>query len=472
MNSLEKKRKMPRKQLNKTERELYSMWDYFRKCCIRTSCSQYEGTPYDKSWLTFEGFIKENWFRYLRAKVKWKNYKRVALKKRGETPAPLKINNIRLKRKVMELGFTKENTVFTSPSDQMKYFESTHTYMFEGQMLGTRDIKNILKKRGIELSMEQITKRLNSGLDLFAENNHAKIKWKGKYRSYVEIAQMENVQFDMLKKRNYEINDIRKALDYCRNWDGFMTYEFEGKDLRKFEICSILSGRTGIAEGTIQGRFTKFGMNLPFLIAPLGAKLTMRKTIYAIKDGVEQKFASIEMASQKLGLTGANISQAVNGKMVHCGGYKFRFEGGQYNTSPVLTMAEQMEGARQILMQKSKERHASAMRHCEICNKDKSAKEFNRTNFRRCKECIAKEKGIVHVGLHLERELALSKGLLWCSDCKEYKDRDMFNKGATICRRHSKERARLAKYHTEEIYQAQMAVNSLKEKAREPLSKT
>lgn len=465
---------MPRSNLNKTQKELYSMWDYFRKVCVRKGCAQYEGVPYDAGWLSFDGFVKENSFRYLRAKVKWKNYQRVALRKEGEAPAPLKLNNIRLKRKIMEVGFTKENTVFTSPSDMMKYVEFTHKYMFEGKLLGTRDIKNILKKRGINLSMGTITGRLNKGFNLFAENEHSKIKWKGKFRSYVEIAKIEEVSLAMLKKRNLEINNIRKSLDYCRQWDGYPTYEFEGKNIRKFEICDIISERLKIKDSTIKGRFVKYGMNLKFLTAPLGAKLTMRKNIFAMIDGIEFNFDSIEDAAQKLNFIAGNISQAVNGKTVHCGGVKFRFEGGQYNTSPILTMAEQMAGAREEMVQRSKKRHASETRYCQTCEQTKDKKHFNVRNFKRCKECMARENGIINIGQHEERMSMLKQGLIYCSDCKAYKEADMFNKNesyhhgrSTICRVHSKERARLNKYGTEELYQEQQTLNLLKEKIRE-----
>jgi hypothetical protein len=444
---------MGRSYLNKTEQELYSMWEYIRKVCIRKKSKVYEGVPCEEKWLTFEGFVKDNWFRYLRAKVKWQNYKRVSVRKVGEKPAPLKINNVKLKRKVMSDGYTKENTVFTSPSDMMKYYDSTHKYMFENRLLGTRDIKNILKKRGIDLTMETIVSRLNNGLNLFQPSEQSKIKYKGKFRSYVEIAKMENISFDLLKKKNYEVNDIRKAVDYCRNWDGYPTYEFEGKQLRKFEICEIISKSTNIDRFTIEGRFTKYGMNLEFLTAPLSAKLTMRKNIFALRDdGEELSFESIADAARKLNIPDSNISQAANGKVVHAGGYKFRFDGCQYNNSPIETYSDQLAKAREKMVKKSKERHECQTRHCEICNQDKDKKHFNVSNFKRCKECISKASGIVNIGQHQERKEMFDKGFIFCSDCKDYKPLAEFYKSSshhtgyfTICKQHSNERVKLRK---------------------------
>lgn len=463
---------MARSGLNKTERELYQMWSFIRKVCFGKGVL-FEGVPCVKEWETFDGFKKANYFRYLRAKVKWKGYKRVSGQRNAATPEPLKLNNVTLKRKVKELGYSLENTVFTSLSDRCKYIDANHKYMFEGQLLGTRDIKNILKKRGIIISMEQITKRLNNGMDLFAPGERFKIKWKGEYRSYVDIAEMEKVSYEMLKRRNYEVNDIRKALDYCREWDGFPQYEFEGQQLRKMEICKILSDRTGITKGTMNGRFTKFGMNLTMLNLPLGVKITLRKTVYAFKDGIERKFDCIADAARELELSSGNISEAASGKQVHTGGYKFRFEGGQYNSSPIQSMEEQMADARKIMMHRSMQRHVSETRYCEVCEQTKDKKHFNETNFRRCKECMAREKGIVNIGQHQERKEKFEQGLIWCSDCKAYKPFEDFNKGtyhtgfSTICRQHSKERAMLKKYGTKEIYEGQKTLNLLKEKIRD-----
>lgn len=473
---------MGRQGLNKYQQELYSSWDYFRKCCIRKQCSKYEGVPYDNKWETFEGFVKENWFRYFRAKVKWKNYTRVAPRK-GEYETPLIHRNIRLKRKVKELGFTKDNTVFTSPSDQMKYFESTHKYMFEGQLLGTRDIKNILKKRGINLGMEQVVMRLKKGMDLFEPSIDCKIKWKGKYRSYVEIADMEKISLSSLKKLNVENNNIRKSVDQCREWEGFPAYEFEGENLRRFQICEIIAERTGLRQTTINSRFTKHGMNLSVLTAPetiyklhapKGEKKSLQKIIYSFKDGIEQKFESIAQAGDKLNLNHANISLAANGKIVHSGGYKFRFEGAQYNTSEVQTMEQQMADARAIAHKNSVERHALQTRYCESCEQEKDKKHFRKTNFRKCKECNLRERGVVNIGQHEERKAKLEQGLIWCSDCKGYKTKDNFYKSnhyhtgyATICKHHSDTRARLRKYGSLEIYQTHETLNLLNKKIRE-----
>ena len=206
--------------------------------------------------------------------------------------------------------------------------------MFEGKMLGTRDIQRILKKRGINIGMEAIVHRLKKGFDLFATSERDHIKWKGKFRSFVDIAKMEGIGYGILKHRFYDCGNIRKAVDISINVKPAKIYDFEGKQLRKFEIVQILAERFGITYKAMLSRVKKRGINSGrFIItdnikADKHAKKTLRKCVYAIKDGVEQKFDSIQQAATELHLLSPNVSQAVNGKQVHCGGYKFRVEGG------------------------------------------------------------------------------------------------------------------------------------------------
>ena len=293
--------------------------------CCQKGGQKYEGVPLDKKWRTFEGFVKDNWIRYYRAVIKWRNYKRVAPKK-GLT-GKLTTNYVKFKRKVKELGYTKENTVFTSHSDSMKYAGHTHKYMFEDKLLGTRDIKNILCKRGINLTMAGITNRLNSGMDLFAPSVDDLLKWKGKYKSFVDIAEMENVNYDTLKHMFYKTRDIKQAVINARENKCLVRYEFEGKQLLQSEICEILSQRTGIKKETLSGRFKKYGLDMDKLVVRLGYKgfSSTAKKIVAEKDGVEQEFNSIGDAAKILGLYGSLISRMLSGHIKHTGGYKFKY---------------------------------------------------------------------------------------------------------------------------------------------------
>lgn len=213
--------------------------------CLSIENKKYKGLPIDEKWFTFEGFVRDNWVRYYRAIIKWRNYQKQAYKRVGDTEK-LQNSPIRFIAKVKEKGYTKENTVFTSPSDMTKYVSYTHKYIFEDRLLGTRDIKNILKKRGINISMEQLVRRLKLGYDLFEPCVDNKIKYKGKYLNFVEIAKLENINYDMLKRRYYELQDIKKAIEKSRESKPLQRHLFEGKMLLRAEISKIISERLDV----------------------------------------------------------------------------------------------------------------------------------------------------------------------------------------------------------------------------------
>lgn len=306
--------------------ELKRIYDTIKKKCRYVNCKQYEpGLPLDKNWQTFDGFVKDNWFRYYRAKVKWKDYKKLIIRKGRSNK--LKINHVWFARKVPKLGYTKENTVFTSPSDLKKYSKSTHKYIFENKLLGTRDIKNILKKRGINITMEGLVHRLNSGYDLFTANIDDKIKWKGKFRSFLDIAKLEGVSYDVLKKNYYKIRDIRKAIDKTQESKPLTYYEFEGQFLTRTQISKILSKRTGILWATISERIKKHGLDLDKILHEKNSKKHSRlvKKIIAEKDGKIQKFDSLADAAKELKLHGSCISNVLKGRYKQTGGYYFKY---------------------------------------------------------------------------------------------------------------------------------------------------
>jgi hypothetical protein len=228
---------------------------HIKSVSVEKGGKRYEGVPISENWMAFDDFVKDNWFRYYRSIIKWKNYT-------GLTKDILIHSKVRFIRKVRGFGFTKDNTVFTSPSDAMKYYSTTHKYMFEDKLLGTRDIYNILKKRGININMSTVTERLRNGQDLFAPANQEYVKWKGRFRSFAEIAKLENVAHGTLKQLFYRKKNIGKAVDAARNVKRKQTYLFEGRELTKREICSIIAKRKGLKLATVEARFKSHGMNI------------------------------------------------------------------------------------------------------------------------------------------------------------------------------------------------------------------
>lgn len=316
---------MSLKNLTGVRLQMFNYWEGMMKRTVWKG-KQYEGVFITPEWRDFEFFVKDNYFRYYRAKIKWENYTRKIT--RDHLQGKLKNTKVWFIRYKKELGYTKENTVFTNPSDATKNASNTHKYMFEDKLLGTRDILNILRKRGINITMETITNRLNAGLDLFAPMKNEKIRWKGKYRSYSEIAEIENIGYNTLKQKYYEYRDIKEAITIAKQTEPRKLYIFEGKELLQIEICKILEKRTGIKYATISNRFTKYGLDLEKLIARKGYKgygSTAIKVI-AKKDGKMFYFNSIGDAAKELNLHNPLITAQLKGRIAHTGGYTFQYQ--------------------------------------------------------------------------------------------------------------------------------------------------
>lgn len=302
--------------------KLRNIYGYVRKVSCQSRGEKYEGVPLSSNWQSFDDFVKDNWIRYYRALIKWRNYKSVTSKEKN--PRKLKNNYVRFKRKIKSRGYSKDNTVFTSPSDMMKYAEYTHKYMFEDRLLGTRDIKNILLKRGINITMEAITDRLKAEKNIFDPKTSKHIKWKGKFRNFIEIAEIENVNYDILKAAFYRKNDIRKAIDTARNTKKSKKYNFEGQELSQIKILEILHSRTDIEIKLLRSRFKKHGLNIQKLSARKNYKGYSKaaKRIMLEKNGKKQIFNSISDAARELNLKMSLISRVLNGQNSQTGGYR------------------------------------------------------------------------------------------------------------------------------------------------------
>jgi len=195
------------------DRYLKTLWNKIMSKCCRKENATYEGIYIQENWKTFENFFNDNKRRYRLAVNKNKKYKRFDLRN-GDISFKCSIVSFALKNK--EKGYTFKNTVFCNPSERMKYRRNIHKYMFENKLLGTRNIKDILKKRGILLTMETITLRLRNGKSLFEPNKLSKYLYKGKYVTGMDIALKENVQYGNfnanIRNFNYSVADTLKYL--------------------------------------------------------------------------------------------------------------------------------------------------------------------------------------------------------------------------------------------------------------------
>lgn len=298
-----------------TREKLYIVWKSIAAVSIQSGNKRFEGVFICDKWKTFDGFYNDNIQRYYRARKKWENYKRITAINPNAKNKPSHINFI---RKVKSLGYTKKNTCFTSASDRMKFHYPSKKIILETRVLGTRDVLNILNKKGIPVSgINVISHRMWSGLSPFMEDNRLKKwKWKGQNLPLKEIAKKEKIIHSLLSNKIYgDGMDLKKAIDYCRSYKP-PTYLFEGKQLYTNEICKILSERHNIKESTIRSRFYKWGYEVDKLIInkSVNKNAPYPKKVIAEKEGNKIEFNSIREASEALGISFGNLSTYANGK--------------------------------------------------------------------------------------------------------------------------------------------------------------
>lgn len=310
---------------NKRLIALKDLWRKVKRISTGIGTKIYEGVPIDKNWSTYDGFFKDNYYRYYRALVKWKNYKRCIVKPKRGLTGTLKKTPVQFVRKIKSVGFTKENTVFTSCSDAKKFLHRSKKIMFDDKLLGTRDVSNILKKRGINANPDLIAKRIRTGDDIFGVNVKQRVRYKNKFRSLPQIAAMNCISVNALKNHYKISGDIKKAISEAKRWKGFKKYLFESKYLTAREICAILSKRTGVKVDTLAIRFRKYGFDLNKILMRFRSKENSSLVIPVVaeKDGKIVIFRSFKEAATSLNIKPSNISLAVNGKIKQCKGYKF-----------------------------------------------------------------------------------------------------------------------------------------------------
>jgi len=166
-----------------------------RKCIKNYLPIEEQWIPYKEGFNNFYNYIIK---KYNKAEKKWKNYTQVSPKRAGKqstrSPGPICIG-----LKIKDKGLIKQNILITNHSDIQKPRHNTYKIMFENKLLSTRDIHNILKKRGIDISLETITKRIRQQNKIFALKDKHKIKYQGKFMSSCEIERINNIHKGTLK---------------------------------------------------------------------------------------------------------------------------------------------------------------------------------------------------------------------------------------------------------------------------------
>ncbi len=271
-----------------------------------------EDVPIQEDWIDFESFYRLNKGRYYRARKKWKDYKNVTV---NGNNINTKVNFIRKDKKI---GFTKENTVFTSPSDRMKYHKTAVNIKFgcDGALLGKRDVKNLLKKKGCALSMGNINLRIKQGRSIFEENRLNKFLWKGKKLSLRKIAEIESIDYNLLgNKVHTNKMTILDSVNYCKNFKR-RTVVVDGKEMFPTEACLLLSKRYGVSKESMLNRFYKYDGNIERIsfgisknkYAPTPKKVELKKGDFT------KVFNSISEAAKYLNRSPSNLTTLLQGR--------------------------------------------------------------------------------------------------------------------------------------------------------------
>lgn len=172
-------------------------FNHIKRKCIKNYL------PIEEEWIAREiGFINFIIYilpQYKKATKKWRNYKYVTNRMDQKKTNRPRNNSIWISLKYKEKGLTKRNIQITCPTETQKTRINTHKIMFENKLLSTRDIQNILKKRGIFISLMSITKRIRKQQKILVIRNKEKILYQKQYRSTCEIERMNNIHIGTLK---------------------------------------------------------------------------------------------------------------------------------------------------------------------------------------------------------------------------------------------------------------------------------
>jgi hypothetical protein len=165
-----------------------------RECINNYLPIEEEWIPYKQGFQQFYNHIIK---QYNKAEKKWNKYNNVVARRKPLTKGTQCLIYITLK--IKEKGLTKRNILITNASDAQKVRNTTHKIIFEDQLLSTRDIQNILKKRGVSITIEQIAKRIRTQQNVIAIKVRNKILYQNKYMNAIQIEKINNIHQGTLK---------------------------------------------------------------------------------------------------------------------------------------------------------------------------------------------------------------------------------------------------------------------------------
>ena len=152
-------------------------------------------------------------------------------------------------------------------------------------------------------------------------NNKKPHLWKGVYRNFVEIAKLESISYDVLKKAFYKLNDITKAVDYTKNAiciKGNIKYEYKGIMYNQKNYCELIVKDTGLTFETVKSRVKKKWFLNDIISTPkyklpektrkeYGEKMGAQVKIYDLNDNLLFESNTYGEAAKFLGTTQSNV---------------------------------------------------------------------------------------------------------------------------------------------------------------------
>jgi hypothetical protein len=145
--------------------------------------------------------------------------------------------------------------------------------------------------------------------------------WKDEYRSFVDIAKLESISYDVLKKEFYQSKDMEKAVNYAKKAPSLkdnVKYEYKGLMYNQKDYCELIAKDTGLTFGAVKSR-VKAKWSLDDIISTpkyklskktrkeYGEKMGAQVKIYDLDDNLLFECNTYNEAAKLLGTSQSNI---------------------------------------------------------------------------------------------------------------------------------------------------------------------
>lgn len=162
--------------------------------------------------------------------------------------------------------------------------------------------------------------------------------WKGQHCSFVDIAKLESISYDVLKKAFYQLKDIEKAVEYARKAPSVKDrtkYEYKGVMYIQKDYCELIAKDTGLTFSCVKSR-VKNNWSLEDILNTLMHKqnektrknyqkqMGAQVKVYDLNDNLLFEFNTYDEAAKFLKTTKTNIINTCYRFGVFANKYKIR----------------------------------------------------------------------------------------------------------------------------------------------------